>query len=323
MCTNLLIIAAALQIYINRTRISLKARMNWTGTTKSFTTYLKLERGMSKNTVLSYQNDLKNLAHWAEEQNLLPLKLEAQHIRDYLFFLHQSGLTARSQARALSTLRALFKFFLLEEWLQNDPTELIDSPKIGRHLPDVLSEADIDEIIGEVDLSTPEGERNRAILEVLYGCGLRVTELVDLQISNLRFNEGYLIVTGKGNKQRIVPINHMAIKFVRIYKDQVRAHLNVKRGHEDVLFLNRRGAKLTRVMIFIIIKNLTQKTGIKKKVSPHTFRHSFASHMVNRGANLRVVQEMLGHESITTTEIYTHLNDTKLRETIDKFHPRG
>jgi len=297
--------------------------MNWTGSIKSFTAYLKLERGMSYNTVVSYQNDLKNLARWADEKELKPLKFTSENIRDYLVFLHESGISARSQARALSTLRALYKYFLIEEWIEIDPTELIDSPKLGRHLPDVLSEADIDKIIGEIDLSTPEGERNRAMLEVLYGCGLRVTELVDLQISNLRFNEGYIIVTGKGNKQRIVPINSAAIKFVGIYKEQIRNHQSIKKGHEDVLFLNRRGAKLTRVMIFTIIKNLTEKAGIKKKVSPHTFRHSFASHMVNRGASLRVVQEMLGHESITTTEIYTHLNDTKLRETINKFHPRA
>jgi len=297
--------------------------MNWTGSIKSFTAYLKLERGMSQNTVVSYQNDLKNLGRWADEKELKPLKLSAENIREYLTFLHETGISERSQARALSTLRALYKFFLLEEWIEVDPTELIESPKLGRHLPDVLSEADIDKLIGEIDLTSTEGERNRAMLEVLYGCGLRVTELVDLQISNLRFNEGYLIVTGKGNKQRIVPINGAAMKFVGIYKEQIRNHQNIKKGHEDVLFLNRRGAKLTRVMIFTIVKNLTEKAGIKKKVSPHTFRHSFASHMVNRGASLRVVQEMLGHESITTTEIYTHLNDTKLRETINKFHPRA
>ena len=278
---------------------------------------------MSQNTVVSYQNDLKNLGRWADEKELKPLKLSAENIREYLTFLHETGISERSQARALSTLRALYKFFLLEEWIEVDPTELIESPKLGRHLPDVLSEADIDKLIGEIDLTSTEGERNRAMLEVLYGCGLRVTELVDLQISNLRFNEGYLIVTGKGNKQRIVPINGAAMKFVGIYKEQIRNHQNIKKGHEDVLFLNRRGAKLTRVMIFTIVKNLTEKAGIKKKVSPHTFRHSFASHMVNRGASLRVVQEMLGHESITTTEIYTHLNDTKLRETINKFHPRA
>jgi len=297
--------------------------MNWTGSIKSFTAYLKLERGMSQNTVVSYQNDLKNLGRWADEKELKPLKLSAENIREYLTFLHETGISERSQARALSTVRALYKFFLLEEWIEVDPTELIESPKLGRHLPDVLSEADIDKLIGEIDLTSTEGERNRAMLEVLYGCGLRVTELVDLQISNLRFNEGYLIVTGKGNKQRIVPINGAAMKFVGIYKEQIRNHQNIKKGHEDVLFLNRRGAKLTRVMIFTIVKNLTEKAGIKKKVSPHTFRHSFASHMVNRGASLRVVQEMLGHESITTTEIYTHLNDTKLRETINKFHPRA
>ncbi len=297
--------------------------MNWKGSIKSFTAYLKLERGLSQNTILGYTNDLKKLALWCDERDLKPLKVSVQDLRDYLFFLHDQGISARSQARTLSTLRALYKFFLLEEWVETDPTELLDSPQLATYLPDVLTEENINDIIAEIDLSTPEGERNRAILEVLYGCGLRVTELVNLQISNLQFAEGYLIVTGKGNKQRIVPINSAATKYVQIYKDEVRNFLPIAIGHEDYLFLNRRGKKLTRVMIFTIIKNLAEKAGIKKKVSPHTFRHSFASHMVNRGASLRVVQEMLGHESITTTEIYTHLNDTKLRETIEKFHPRA
>ena len=284
---------------------------------------MKLERGLSENTVISYKNDLKKLAIWCDERDLMPLKLNSKNIKDYLYFLHEEGITARSQSRALSTLRSLYKYLLLEDWIQTDPTELLESPKIGRQLPDVLSEDDIDRIIAAIDLSKPEGERNRAMLEVLYGCGLRVSELINLQISNLRLKEGFVIVTGKGNKQRLVPINEQAIKFLKIYKDQVRVLQPIKGEHQDILFLNRRGAKLSRVMIFTIIKNLTEKAGIKKKVSPHTFRHSFASHMVNRGANLRVVQEMLGHESITTTEIYTHLNDTKLRETIEKFHPRS
>jgi integrase/recombinase XerD len=297
--------------------------MNWKPAINSFTAYLKLERGLSANTLSSYRSDLKKVALWAEEQSIQPLALQPELIREYLGVLLQEGLNARSQARFISALRSFYKFLLLEELLTVDPTELIDSPQIGRALPDVLSEDDINAIIKAIDLSKPQGERNRAMLEMLYGCGLRVSELVNVQLSNLRFIDGYIIVTGKGNKQRIVPINRAAIKFVTLYREQVRIHQTPVRGSEDILFLNRRGKKLTRVMVFTIIKNLAVKAGITKHVSPHTFRHSFATHMVNRGANLRVVQEMLGHESITTTEIYTHLNETKLRDTITKFHPRA
>jgi integrase/recombinase XerD len=297
--------------------------MNWKPAINSFTAYLKLERGLSANTLSSYRSDLKKVALWAEEQSIQPLALQPELIREYLGVLLQEGLNARSQARFISALRSFYKFLLLEELLTVDPTELIDSPQIGRALPDVLTEDDINAIIKAIDLSKPQGERNRAMLEMLYGCGLRVSELVNVQLSNLRFIDGYIIVTGKGNKQRIVPINRAAIKYVTLYREQVRVHQAPVRGSEDVLFLNRRGKKLTRVMVFTIIKNLAVKAGITKHVSPHTFRHSFATHMVNRGANLRVVQEMLGHESITTTEIYTHLNETKLRDTITKFHPRA
>jgi integrase/recombinase XerD len=283
--------------------------MNWKPAINSFTAYLKLERGLSANTLSSYRSDLKKVALWAEEQSIQPLALQPEHIREYLGVLLQAGLNARSQARFISALRSFYKFLLLEDLLTVDPTELIDSPQIGRTLPDVLTEDDINAIIKAIDLSKPQG--------------LRVSELVNVQLSNLRFIDGYIIVTGKGNKQRIVPINHTAIKYVGIYREQVRVHQEPVRGSEDILFLNRRGKKLTRVMVFTIIKNLAIKAGIKKHVSPHTFRHSFATHMVNRGANLRVVQEMLGHESITTTEIYTHLNETKLRDTITKFHPRA
>lgn len=297
--------------------------MNWTAAIKSFSAYLKLERGLSQNTAVSYGSDLKKIQNWAEEADIKPLHITTDQIREYLGYLHESGIGARSQARMLSTLRSFYKYLLLEDLVKTDPTELIDSPQIAQKLPDVLTEDDINAIIGAIDLSKPEGERNRAMLEMLYGCGLRVTELVTMQISNLRFEDGYIIVTGKGNKQRIVPINSTAIKFCNIYRKQVRVMQTPIKGFEDTLFLNRRGKQLTRVMIFTIIKNLAEKAGVRKHVSPHTFRHSFATHMVNRGANLRVVQEMLGHESITTTEIYTHLNDTKLRETIRKFHPRS
>jgi len=297
--------------------------MIWKSSIKSFTTYLKLERGLSQNTLASYTADLNKLALWCEEQNLTPKTLQNHHIQQYLGQLHQSGIAAKSQARFLSALRSFFRYLILDEYIATDPTELIDSPQFGRSLPDVLSENDIDKIIAAIDLSKPEGERNRAMLEVLYGCGLRVTELVNLKISELRFKEDYIIVTGKGNKQRIVPINSSAVKFTNIYLNQIRSHMSPIKSATDIVFLNRRGNKLSRVMIFLIIKELCEKAGIRKTVSPHTFRHSFATHLVMRGANLRVVQDMLGHESITTTEIYTHLNTQKLRETVEKFHPRG
>jgi integrase/recombinase XerD len=297
--------------------------MNWESAIKSFVLYLKLERGLSANTLSGYRTDLVKLSEWAGDSSVTPASLTGEHIRQYLHVLHQQAISARSQARFLSALRSFYRYMLLEEWVKNDPTELVDSPQLGRHLPDVLSEAEIDLMISQIDLSSPQGERNRAMLEVLYGCGLRVSELVNLKISALRFQEDYLIVTGKGNKQRIVPINKQAIKFTSIYLNQVRVLQTVHKGHEDMVFLNKHGRKLTRVMVFTIVKQLAEKAGIRKSISPHTFRHSFASHLVNRNANLRVVQDMLGHESITTTEIYTHLNDQKLKETIEKFHPRG
>lgn len=297
--------------------------MNWEIAIKSFIVYLKLERGLSTNTLAGYKTDLKKLALWADDLNIGPTKLSAKKIQEYIGFLFDQNINARSQARFLSALRSFYKFLILEKAIEIDPTELIESPKLGKTLPDVLSEAEINKIIDGVDLSRPEGERDRAILETLYGCGLRVSELINLKISDLRFKEHYIIVVGKGNKQRIVPINNAAIKCVEIYRTQVRNMQDISRGQEDFLFLNWRGKHLSRVAIFTLVKNLTQVAGIKKNVSPHTFRHSFATHMVNRGANLRVVQDMLGHESITTTEIYAHLSKQKLRETIDKFHPRA
>lgn len=278
---------------------------------------------MSSNTLAAYTSDLKKLQAWAEPLNISPLGLQNQQIGNFLAAQQLLGNSARTQARLVSSMRAFYKFLLLEDLIEIDPTELLESPRLGKKLPDILSEAQIDALIGAIDLSKPEGERNRAMLEMLYGCGLRVSELVNVQISNLRLNEGYIIVTGKGNKQRIVPINQAAIKYLGIYKNQIRVLQNIKKGHEDFLFLNRNGKQLTRVMVFTIIKRLAEKIGLITHVSPHTFRHSFATHMVNRGASLRVVQEMLGHESITTTEIYTHLDKGKLRETIAQFHPRG
>jgi integrase/recombinase XerD len=232
-------------------------------------------------------------------------------------------MTSTSQSRIISGLKGFYKYLLLENIIQTDPTELLESPKIGRKLPSTLSIPEINDLINAIDLSTPEGERNRTILETLYGCGLRVSELVNLRISNLFFNEGFIKVTGKGNKERLIPIGTVAMKQIRIYLSTVRIHIPVKKGHEDIVFLNRRGSRLSRVMIFTIIKQLAIKTGLKKQISPHTFRHSFATHLVEGGADLRAVQEMLGHESITTTEIYTHLDRDYLRSAIIQYHPRA
>lgn len=297
--------------------------MNWASVIKLFLTYLKLERGLSANTIQSYGRDLQKIALWAAEQSITPDTLQNHHIQDFLKLMYENGISAKSQARLLSALRSFFRYLLLDEIVKTDPTELIESPQTARHLPDVLSEDEINRIIAAIDLSKPGGERNRAMLEILYGCGLRVTELVNLKISELRFREKYIIVTGKGNKQRIVPINSAAMHYTNIYLKEIRNHISPTKNAVDIVFLNKRGNKLSRVMIFLIIKQLCEKAGVHKSVSPHTFRHSFATHLVMRGANLRVVQDMLGHESITTTEIYTHLNTQKLRETILKYHPRA
>jgi integrase/recombinase XerD len=255
--------------------------------------------------------------------NLAPDKIELSHFQDFLKWINELGMTARTQARVISGLKGFYKYLLLENIASADPTEMLEAPKIGRKLPSTLSVEEIDNLIGGIDLSKPEGERNKAILETLYGCGLRVSELVNIRISNLFFNEGFLKVTGKGDKERLVPLGSVAQKHIRIYMDSVRSHIAIQKGFDDTLFLNRRGSKLTRVMIFTIIKKLALKTGLKKTISPHTFRHSFATHLVEGGADLRAVQEMLGHESITTTEIYTHLDREYLRSTIIQYHPRG
>lgn len=297
--------------------------MNWSIAIRDFTNYMRLERGMSPNTISSYQRDLRKAARYFEETKPNPIKLSLKDLQAFVAAQAREGINARSQARLISAIRSFYKYLLLEDLLESDPSELLESPRLGRKLPDFLSKEEIELIINAMDMSKDEGHRNRAILETLYGCGLRVSELTSLRISDLFFKDSIIRVTGKGDKERLVPINRMAIKYINIYREEVRVHQAIPKGNEDFLFLNRRGKKLSRAMIFHIIKTLTAAAGIKKTVSPHTFRHSFATHLVEGGADLRAVQEMLGHESITTTEIYTHLDQQYLRETILQFHPRG
>ena len=292
---------------------------------RSFEMYLSAERSFSKHSVEAYLRDIGGLASFMEERfpNLSPQKTELKHLQEYIKQINAFGLSASTQARILSGIRAFYKFLLIEKETDNDPTTLLDWPRMARKLPDVLNEKEIEDILNAIDRSTDDGERNRAILETLYGCGLRVSELVNLKISEIHKEDEYLIITGKGNKQRLVPINGMALKHIDIYLRNVRTHVKIKKDKEDFLFLNRRGSPLSRVMIFYIIKDLTEKAGIKKTISPHTFRHSFATHLLENGADLRAVQDMLGHESITTTEIYTHISRTMLKDVIEKYHPRN
>lgn len=300
--------------------------MNWNSILKGFKAYLQLERSLSENSVDAYLRDIIKLKQFCELQGISvqPEKLTQQQLEQFLTFISEYGLSARTQARILSGIKAFYKYLSIEDIIDENPTELLEAPKIGRKLPDVLSIEEINELISAIDLSKPEGERNKAILETMYSCGLRVSELINLKLSNLVFNEGFIHVVGKGSKERIVPIGSIAIKHINIYIQSVRNHQqNITKSSEDIVFLNRRGAKLTRVMIFTIIKQLCKKAGINKSISPHTLRHSFATHLVEGGADLRAVQEMLGHESITTTEIYTHLDRDYLRQAILDFHPRA
>lgn len=300
--------------------------MNWNSIIKGFKAYLQLERSLSENSVDAYIRDIKKLEEYCvlKEITIQPEKLSQEQLESFLIFISELGLSARTQARILSGLKAFYKYLIIDDIIDNDPTELLEAPKIGRKLPDVLSIEEINSLINAIDLSKPEGERNKAVLETMYSCGLRVSELTNLKLSNLMLNEGFIHVIGKGSKERIVPIGSVAIKHINIYIQSVRNHMSIiKKGSEDILFLNRRGAGLTRVMVFTIIKNLCKKAGINKMVSPHTLRHSFATHLVEGGADLRAVQEMLGHESITTTEIYTHLDRDYLRQAILDFHPRS
>jgi integrase/recombinase XerD len=280
---------------------------------------------MSENTVQAYLHDVDMLIDYLEqEKNSKPMtRIVLDDFTGFFTFLNESGLEAYSQSRTISGVKAFFKYLFNEQIIDVDPSELLESPKPGKKLPDILSEEEIEEMINSIDLSLPEGERNKAIIETLYGCGLRVSELINLKISDLHFNEEIISVTGKGNKQRLIPIGGAAKKQILIYKDQVRIHQPVNTKDEDILFLNRRGKKMSRQMIFIIIKTLAEKTGIHKTISPHSLRHSFATHLVQNGADLRAVQDLLGHVSITTTEIYTHLNNEDLRKSILQFHPRN
>jgi integrase/recombinase XerD len=292
---------------------------------KQFSNYLKLERSLSGNSIEAYIRDIEKLQQFAEMnlKGLSPLKITSKNLQAFLTYINELGMSAHSQARILSGVKAFYKYMIYEELLDKDPTVLIEGPKLGRKLPDTLSYIEIEQLLEAIDLSTPEGARNRAMLEVLYSSGLRVSELVDLRMNNVYFDVGFLRVVGKGNKERLVPVGKDALKFLTIYKDQIRVHIPVQKDFESYMFLNRRGKKLTRVMIFTIIKGLATKIGLKKIISPHTFRHSFATHLIEGGADLRAVQEMLGHESITTTEIYTHLDRDYLRQVIQEFHPRS
>ena len=297
--------------------------MSWESSIKGFKSYLQIERSLSDNSVQAYIRDIKKFANYAIPLKLNELKIQRENISDFLAELKDDGIAARSQARIISGIKAFYKYLIIEDYIKYDPTELIESPKVGFKLPDTLSLIEIDKLISAVDLSNKQGERNRAILETLYSCGLRVSELTNLKLSNIYFNEGYLKVIGKGDKERLAPIGGRALKYLTTYINEVRNHQTIKKGQEDFVFLNNRGAGLTRVMIFLIIQKLAEKIGLKKKISPHTFRHSFATHLIEGGADLRAVQEMLGHESITTTEIYTHLDKDYLRSNIIQFHPRS
>ena len=297
--------------------------MSWERSIKSFKSYLQIERSLSDNSVQAYIRDVKKFANYAIPLELSELKVTRKDISTFLAQINREDISSRSQARIISGIKAFYKYLIMEDYLKINPTDLIESPKIGLKLPDTLSLIEIDNIISAIDLSNKQGERNRAILETLYSCGLRVSELVNLQLSNIHFNESYLKVTGKGNKERLAPIGSRAINYLTIYINHVRNHQSIKKGNEDFVFLNNRGSKLTRVMIFLIIQKLSERIGLKKKISPHTFRHSFATHLIEGGADLRAVQEMLGHESITTTEIYTHLDNEYLRSNILQFHPRS
>lgn len=292
---------------------------------KHFGNYLRLERSLSANSVEAYVRDMEKLKQFMlmAHPDVSPLQANAKHLQSFLAYINELGLSAFSQARMLSGIKAFYKYLDFEELIDKNPTALIEGPKLGRKLPDTLSFPEIEKLLEAIDLSTPEGARNRAMIEMLYSSGLRVSELVGLRINNIYSDAGFLRVIGKGNKERLVPIGKAALKFLKIYLEEVRVHIPIQKGFESYAFLNRRGKKLSRVMVFTIIRQLALKTGLKKTISPHTFRHSFATHLIEGGADLRAVQEMLGHESITTTEIYTHLDRDYLRQVIQEFHPRS
>lgn len=297
--------------------------MTWQQALQDYKNYLHIERGLSSNSILSYTLDIKKLIKWLVENDIKvsPIHITEESIKDFIYTNAKTS-NPRSQSRLISGLRGFFNYLIFEEYIKINPLELIETPKIGRKLPDTLSEKEIDLLISQIDLSKPQGERNKAILETLYGCGLRVSELTNLRISDLFFEEGFIKVTGKGDKQRFVPIAPQTIKYIKQYIKEIRHHLPIAEIAKDTVFINRRGKPLTRAMIFTIIKTLAEKAGLEKNVSPHTFRHSFATHLLENGADLRAIQQMLGHESITTTEIYTHIDKTHLTKVLEQFHPR-
>ncbi len=297
--------------------------MNWKSALKDFQHYLKIERGLADNSIASYSLDIEKMTLFLERHKITvtPENIDKETLQQFIYETAKN-LNPRSQARIISGLKSFFNYLVFEDYRSDNPMDLIESPKIGRKLPDTLSEDEINELIDSIDLSKPEGERNRAMLETLYGCGLRVSELVDLRISDLFFEEDFIKVTGKGDKQRFVPISTVNKKYISIYRNEVRVHQSIEKGYDDILFLNRRGKQLTRAMVFTIIKQLAEKIGLKKSISPHTFRHSFATHLLKNGADLRAIQQMLGHESITTTEVYMHVDRTHLADVLNNFHPR-
>lgn len=299
--------------------------MSWKSHINGFRSFLQLERSLSTNSIKAYERDIEKLLQYLELNsiNVSPSKLKTKDIRKFMQWIAELGLSAKSQSRILSGIKAFYKYLILEENLNQNPTELVEAPKTGRKLPDTLTREEIIKLIESVDLSHKQGERNRAMLEVLYGCGLRVSELINLKLTDWHQSEGFVKVLGKGNKERLAPIGAIAEKHLTTYIKQIRNHQKIAKGHENFIFLNRNGKQLTRVMVFYIIKDLAQKNNINKTISPHTFRHSFATHLIEGGADLRAVQEMLGHESITTTEIYTHLDREYLKEAIITYHPRS
>lgn len=298
--------------------------MTWENAIENYKTYLILEKSLSSNSVEAYLNDVRKLAKFCEDNHSVngPDGVTYDILKDYMLYINDMGVTNRTQARSISSIRSFFKFLVYDGILEINPTKMLEAPKIGRKLPSILTVEEIDAILNAVEMYKPEGQRNKAIIETLYSCGLRVSELISVKISNINFRMGTIKIEGKGNKERMIPLSKNAKQEIKLYLKGYRDYLDIQKGYEDVLFLNKRGTSLSRVMVFNIIKHLADRAGIKKSVSPHTFRHSFASHLVTGGADLRAVQDMLGHESILTTEIYTHLDNHYLKDTINKFHPR-
>lgn len=298
--------------------------MKWNHAIKDYQLYLKIERGLSLNTIENYARDIKKLVFFLDDRDITitPISIDENHIQQFIYEIAKD-INPRSQARIISGLRSFFDYLIFENYRESNPTELIETPKIGRKLPDTLSSDEITNLINAIDLSKPQGERNRTILETMYSCGLRVSELITLRLSDLFFDEGFIRVVGKGNKERFVPIHYRAQKYISFYINDLRSHINIQKDHEDTLFLNRRGKGLSRQMIFMFLKELAVKINLNKKISPHTLRHSFATHLLKNGADLRAIQQMLGHESITTTEVYVHLDKSYLKTVVENFHPRS